>query len=131
MRLAARLPAGSGPTEPIAAVETAINTRDIDALCAAYDRAATIVVPLLGRSAHGHHEIRAAIAPLLDLRPEVVISVTSVLEADGIALSHGRWTLVIVDGGCRSELRGLGTTVSRRAVDGTWKIVLDNPMTAP
>jgi ketosteroid isomerase-like protein len=31
--------------------------------------------------------------------------------------------------GCRSELHGVGTTVSRRQDDGTWRIVLDDPLT--
>jgi hypothetical protein len=29
------------------------------------------------------------------------------------------------------ELRGLGTMVSRRRSDGTWRIVLDDPLAYP
>lgn len=52
-----------------------------------------------------------------------------VLEAGGLALTHGRWTLALTDAGGRSELNGLGTMVSRRDHDGTWRIVLDDPLT--
>jgi ketosteroid isomerase-like protein len=50
------------------------------------------------------------------------------LEADGLALTHARWSLVGSDGGERVELAGRGTIVSRRQPDGSWRIVLDHPL---
>lgn len=50
------------------------------------------------------------------------------LETDGLALTHGRWRLAVTEHGSRSELRGLGTMVSRRRPDGTWRVVLDDPL---
>jgi uncharacterized protein (TIGR02246 family) len=110
-------------------VRDAINGGDLDAFLDAHDDDATVVVPLDGRPARGHHEIRSAIEPLLAMHPELSTAVAGVLESGGLALTHGRWTLAVTDAGCRSELRGLGTTVSRRRDDGTWRIVLDDPLT--
>ena len=80
---------------------------------------------------HGRDNIRAAIAPLLELAPQMTTVVVKKLEADGLALTHGRWCLVVTDQGNRSELSGLGTMVSRRRPDRTWRIVLDDPLTGP
>jgi ketosteroid isomerase-like protein len=53
------------------------------------------------------------------------------LEADGLALTQGWWRLVGTseDGG-QVELTGRGAMVSRCRPDGSWRIVLDNPMAA-
>ena len=89
---------------------------------------ATVIVPPDGRSARGRDEIRAAIAPLFALSPVMASVVVKKLEADGLALTHGRWTLAVTEHGHRSELFGLGTMVSRQGPDGTWRIVLDDPL---
>ena len=52
------------------------------------------------------------------------IEVVATLPGDGLALTHARWRLEL-DGG---ELAGRGTIVSRRQPDGSWLVVLDNPM---
>ena len=49
------------------------------------------------------------------------------LEADGLALTHARWN-VVGDRRRRAVSGGRGTIVSRRQPDGSWRIVLDNPM---
>lgn len=120
------------PEELHTVVRDAINRVDLDAFLDAHDDGATVVVPPDGRSARGHDEIREAIAPLLALAPEMETVVVTALETtDGLALTHGRWRLVVTEGGRRSELSGLGTMVSRRRPDGTWRIVLDDPLTSP
>ncbi|HEY7102219.1 MAG TPA: nuclear transport factor 2 family protein [Mycobacteriales bacterium] len=119
------------PQDLLPIIEDAINRADLDAFLAAHDGGATVVVPPDGRPAHGHDEIRAAMAPVLALRPRLETAVVQTLLADGFALSHSRWRLVLTENGSRSELRGLGTMVARRTDDGTWLIVLDNPLTAP
>jgi ketosteroid isomerase-like protein len=55
--------------------------------------------------------------------------VVETLETDGLALTYASWELdgTGPDGGA-VRLSGRGTIVSRRRPDGTWGIVLDNPM---
>lgn len=119
------------PQDLLRIIQDAINRADLDAFLAAHDDGAAVVVPPDGRPARGHDEIRAAMTPVLAMRPHLETAVVQTLVADGFALSHSRWRLVLSENGSRSELRGLGTMVSRRTEDGTWRIVLDNPLTAP
>ena len=94
----------------------------------AYDVDATLIVPPEGRSVHGRDEIRAATAPLFALEPHMTSVVEKTLEADGLALTHARWELVTTDDGTRTKLTGRGTIVSRQQSDGTWRILLDDPL---
>ncbi len=84
-----------------------------------------------GAIANGHADIRAAIGALLALQPRLTLTPTKALQSDGLALAHGRWQLTVVDDGSRIELSGLGTMVSRRSGDGSWRVVLDDPLTGP
>jgi ketosteroid isomerase-like protein len=56
------------------------------------------------------------------------IEVVDKIQTDELALTHGRWTLTGSDGGELIEMSGRGTMVSRRQPDGSWRIVLDNPL---
>ena len=112
-----------------AIIEDAYNRGDLDAYAEAYDDAAAVIAPPEGRALHGRDQIRAAAAPLFALRLRMTMVIDTKLETDGIALTHGRWTLAVTDaGGNCTELIGCGTTVSRRTPDGTWRIVLDNAL---
>jgi uncharacterized protein (TIGR02246 family) len=118
------------PEELHALVEAAFNAGDVDGFVALYDDDATLIVPPDGIRASGKQAIRMAIEATLALKPAARMEVLEKLEANGLALTRGRWTLVGADqDGGRVELSGLGTMVSRCQPDGTWRIVLDNPMT--
>lgn len=119
------------PAELHALIQDAVNRGDVAAFLDAHDEDATVVVPPDGRTARGRDQIRAAIAPLLALSPDLVTVVVKKLEAEGLALTHGRWRLAMTEHGCRSEMHGLGTMVSRQRPDGTWRIVLDDPLSGP
>jgi ketosteroid isomerase-like protein len=57
------------------------------------------------------------------------MEVAKKLQSDGLALTQARWNLTGTDAdGERVELAGEGTIVSRRQPDGSWLIVLDNPI---
>lgn len=116
------------PEEIHALVAAAINDRDPDAFAALHEPNARIVVPPEGRRVTGDAAIRRAIGPVLALRPVIQIEVVDKLQADGLALTFGRWSLAGADGDELVEMTGLGTMVSRRQPDGTWRIVLDNPL---
>jgi uncharacterized protein (TIGR02246 family) len=112
-----------------AIIEDAFNRRDLDAYTDAFDDDATLVVPPDGHAAHGRDAIRAATAPLFALQPRMTMEVRKKLQSDGLALTHGAWSLVGTDpDGNRIEHHGRGTMVSRRKPDGTWRIVLDDPL---
>ena len=64
-------------------LQDAINRGDIDALMAIYEGDATLLVPPGGRSAHGHDEIRALMAPVLAARPHMASTVAKTLVGDG------------------------------------------------
>ena len=119
------------PEDLLPIIRDAINRADIDAFLAAHDDAATVVMPPDGRPVRGHDEIRAAMTPLLAMQPRMETVLLQTLVAGGLALSHSRWRLALSENGSRSEMRGLGTMVSRRGEDGAWRIVLDDPLTAP
>ena len=123
----ARMPADS-PEQIHALIAAAFNARDADAFAALHEQDATVHVPPDGRRVSGRDAIRAAVAPMFALASSFRSEVVGKLEADGLALTHARWRLIGDDGGERVELSGLGTVVSRRQPDGSWRIALETPM---
>jgi uncharacterized protein (TIGR02246 family) len=116
------------PEETHALIEAAFNAGDIDALSQLYEEGAALIAPPEGRRVTGREAIRAAVEPTFEIAPRASIEVVEKLETDGLALTHARWSIVGTDGGERVEMSGRGTIVSRRQPDGSWQIVLDNPM---
>ena len=87
-----------------AVLEDAFNRSDLDAYTEAYEPLATLVVPPEGRVVSGRAQIR-------------------------LALTHARWELTGTDAdGTPMTMTGRGTIVSQRRPDGTWGILLDDPM---
>jgi len=116
------------PEELHALIAAALGEADADAFAALHEPAATIVVPPQGRRVTGRDAIRVAIAPVLALRPVMRIEVVDKIQTDGLALTYGHWTLTGSGDGELIEMSGRGTMVSRRQSDGSWRIVLDNPL---
>jgi uncharacterized protein (TIGR02246 family) len=121
------LPAHS-PEEIHALIAAAFNTGDLDAFIDLHEEHAATIVPPEARRVTGRDAIRAAVEPIFALRPSARIEVVGKLQADGLALTHARLDVVAGDGDQRLEVSGHGTIVSRQQPDGTWRIVLDNPM---
>ncbi len=113
------------PEETHALIAAAFAAADLDGFADLYEPDATMVVPPEGHTVTGRDAIRAAVEPTFALRPTADIEVVGKLEADGLALTHARWRITGADG---EEMSGRGTIVSRRQPDGSWRIVLDNPM---
>lgn len=112
-----------------AIIEDAFNRGDLDAYVGAHDEDATVVVPPEGDAVHGSEAIRAATAPLMALRPRMTIEVRGKVEGDGVALTYARWTLTgTAPDGSAIDLGGRATVVSRQKPDGTWRVVIDNPV---
>jgi uncharacterized protein (TIGR02246 family) len=117
------------PEEIHTALSVAMNAGDLDALVELYEEQATLIVPPQGRRVTGREEIRDATAEVLALRPVADFQLVGKLQHDGLALTHGRWRLTGTDADGRNvELAGRGTLVSRRQLDGRWRIALDDAM---
>ena len=122
------MPARS-PEEIHASLAATFNERDLDAYARHYEENAAMILPPEGNRASGRDAIRAAVEATFELRPSLQIEVVETLQADGLALTHARWSLTGTDAGERVGLSGRGTLVSRRQPDGSWRIVLENAMT--
>jgi uncharacterized protein (TIGR02246 family) len=116
------------PEEIQALIAAAFNAGDLDALLQLHEEDATVVVPPDGDRVSGREAIRAAVQPTFALRPTIRNEVVDKLQGDGLALIHARWSLAGTDGGQPVEMSGRATVVSRRQPDGSWRIVLENPM---
>jgi uncharacterized protein (TIGR02246 family) len=116
------------PEEIHALIAAALNAGDRDAFAELHEGRAVVAVPPEGRRVTGRPAIRAAVESMLALRPRVRIEVVDKLEADGLAVTHGRWSLVGSAGTKPVRISGRGTVVSRRQHDGSWQIVFDNPL---
>ena len=114
-----------------AVIEDTFNRSDIDAFIAVHEADATVAVPPDGRPVHGLSAIRSASAPIFALRPQLTITVYRKLQAGDLALTRAHWELLgTASDGSPVYLNGHGTIVSRRRADGTWGIVLDDPLGA-
>src|SRR5262245_5026406 len=117
------------PEETHALLEAAFNAGDIDAFARVYEANAQLILPPDGDRVTGREAIRDAARATFALEPTARIEVAQKLESDGLALTQARWSLVGTDpDGGNVELAGRGTIVSRRQPDGSWLIVLDNPI---
>ncbi|MBS1679720.1 MAG: SgcJ/EcaC family oxidoreductase [Actinobacteria bacterium] len=119
------------PEELHALLAEAFNRGDVEAFLAVYEPDAVMLMPPDGQVIRGTDALRAAVAPLFAARPRFASQVVGKLEADGIAMTHARWTLLAGAEGERHEESGVGTVLSRRQPDGRWLIALDNPLTPP
>jgi uncharacterized protein (TIGR02246 family) len=120
--------AAGSPEEIHALIAAAFNAGDLDAFIELHEQEAATNVPPDGRRVSGRDAIRAALEPIFALRPRARIEVVGKLQADDLALTHARVNVVGTRGDERLEVSGRGTIVSRRQPDGSWRIVLDNPM---
>ncbi|SEQ79309.1 YybH family protein [Microlunatus flavus] len=129
---------GAGPTgtrSPVTEPEQlhhaflgATNAHDVDALLALYDPAG-LAVQLDGGLARGEDELRTMAEGLASAIARIDGSTRKLYVAGDVALSSASWTadVVLPDG---TTLRQSGTTaeVLRRQPDGTWRMLIDDPV---
>jgi uncharacterized protein (TIGR02246 family) len=115
------------PEQVIELFAAALNSRDVDAAIALYEPEATFT-PRPGEEVKGLQGIRGALEQFAALEPQLRGEITEVLTAGGVALVQNRWLLEGTQpDGSSIELRGHSADVLRRASDGSWRILIDNP----
>jgi uncharacterized protein (TIGR02246 family) len=117
------------PTELHVLFAEAFNRGDIKGLLALYEPGATVIVS--GKPMVGQERVRAAIEKWLGAGGQMTLDTRAVIEGpDGLVVLHGAWAVRTSERGASETIRqGLSTEVARRQLDGTWRLIIDNPDT--
>lgn len=114
------------PVSVHAAVESAFNDGDVNALVGLYEPDARMVRDD-GTAAVGLDEIRAVWAELVAPGGRVRVVTRYAVESGDIALPSNEWTLEVEGNPVASAVTA---DVARRQDDGTSRYVIDNPFAA-
>jgi uncharacterized protein (TIGR02246 family) len=105
----------------------ALSAGDLDGALAMYEEDATYVDGH-GTTAHGHPQIRAALAALIAVQPTLDCYEIDVVENGDIAVLRARWIFSGTNAdGTTFENRGRSIEVVRRQPDGSWRFTIDLP----
>jgi uncharacterized protein (TIGR02246 family) len=115
------------PEQVIELFSAAMNDGAVDAAIALYEPAATFL-PRPGETVTGLDAIRGALEQFAALKPQLRGRITKVSTAGDVALVHNRWELAGTGpDGSSVEMHGHSSDVVRRAPDGGWRILIDDP----
>lgn len=115
------------PEQVIELFSAALNGCDVDGAIALYEPEATFA-PQPGQEVTGIQAIRGALEQLTALKPRLRGEITKVMTAGGVALVQNRWQLKGTQpDGSPVDMQGLSADVLRRAPDGGWRILIDDP----
>jgi uncharacterized protein (TIGR02246 family) len=115
------------PEQVIELFAASLNRGDVDTAIALYESEAAFA-PRPGEEVTGRAATRDALQQFAALKPRLRGEITSVLTAGDVALVHNRWQLEGTQpDGSPVEMRGQSADVLRRASDGGWRIVIDDP----
>lgn len=117
------------PAELLSLLTESINAGDLQAVVACYEAEAVFVLPEeQGGEARGREAIGQATAPFLAMKPTLTTNTTMTVEASGVALILGDWTLEGTGpDGNPVSMSGKFRDVVRQQPDGTWLYLVDNP----
>lgn len=116
------------PAELLSLLEENINTGDLQGLVACYEPDAVFVLlEDQGGEARGREAIGQAHAQFLMAKPRLTLNATEIVEASGVAIMLGDWTVEEVSAeGILPSVSGKFRDVVRRQPDGSWLYLIDN-----
>ena len=115
------------PEEVIELFAASLNRGDVDAAIRLYEPEA-VFAPQPGEEVTGLEAIRDALQQFAALKPRLLGEITNVLTAGDVALVQNRWQLEGTQpDGDPVEMHGHSADVLRRASDGSWRILIDDP----
>ena len=119
--------AAERPEEVIELFAASLNRGDVDAAITLYESEA-VFAPQPGVEVTGLEAIRDALQQFAALKPRLRGEITNVLTAGDVALVQNRWQLEGTQpDDSPVEMRGHSADVLRRAPDGGWRILIDDP----
>ncbi|MCZ0991727.1 YybH family protein [Streptomyces diastatochromogenes] len=105
--------------------------KDLEGLLSLYEDSA-VFVSQSGETAVGTAGIREALGGLLSVAQKFDLTPAFAVEANGVALMHGHWSLEGSDpAGNPLSLSGTTVEVARRQTDGSWLYSVDSPFGIP
>jgi uncharacterized protein (TIGR02246 family) len=115
------------PAEVIELLTEALNGGDVEGAMSLYELEATFA-PQPGQEVKGREAISAALDRFAALKPRMHGEITNVMTAGDVALVTNRWQLEGTQpDGAPVQMRGHSADVLRRAPDGAWRILIDDP----
>jgi enoyl-CoA hydratase len=106
------------------------NAGDLDGLIALYEDGAAFVDPD-GTDATGDDSIRDRLEELLAMAPQITPTDSRAVMAGDVALLSNCWRMTLGPGDDDGAgLEGTSTEVARRQPDGSWRYVIDDPVSA-
>ena len=115
------------PEEVIELFAVALNRGDVDSAITLYESEA-VFAPQPGEEVTGVEAIRDALQQFAALKPRLRGEITKALTAGDVALVQNRWQLEGTQpDGDPVEMGGHSADVLRRASDGSWRILIDDP----
>lgn len=109
---------------------TAFNNSDLDAILALYEPGAALATQS-GLTQVGMEKLGDSFRTVIGMKGKMSIETAYAIEADGIALLRGVWSLEsMTPVGKPVTMKGHGIEVARRQQDGSWLFVIDHPFGA-
>lgn len=115
------------PEHAVEMLDQAFNNGDLEAVLAFYEEAATLVATPI-TVLRGRAQLRAFFESALRSGSHAKQLKTRVIESGEIALFLSRWTLIPKNAAPETRQEFFATTVMRKQSDGSWKVLIDNPI---
>jgi ketosteroid isomerase-like protein len=116
----------SAPERALVAFVDALCSGDLAAAAQGFARDACFLTPD-ATVIHGRQEIRATLAQLIQMRPQIQIELRKILPVGDVALSAERWTMRLDAADRSSFVRTSNSVVLLRRLESAWKLMIVAP----